>query len=158
MELKIPHGHELADLTPLLPIFLAYALSFRSIRAYWNNHHHLFKGVKEVNPKIMWANLHFLFWPSLIPFATGWFGENYNQSWPTALYGILLLLTAFAYQILQRNITTDKQSLPLKGKISLLAYLLSVILAFINPIFSVILFILVAGMWFIPEKNKVKEM
>ncbi len=104
LELKTPRGWDISDLFPLAPVFIAYLLSFRSIGAYWNNHHHLFQGVKSISTTLMWANLHFLFWLSLIPFTTAWLGENYTKAWPTALYGISLLLTAFAYQLLQKTI------------------------------------------------------
>lgn len=155
LELKIPHGSDLADLQPLVPIFLAYALSFQVIGTYWNNHHHLLHAAKEINSKIMWANLNLLFWLSLIPFATGWLGENYTQSWPTATYGILLLLAAGAYQILQKTITNQKSGNETKGVLSLICYILAVSLAFVNPIFSDLLYASVAIMWFIPKHIKI---
>ncbi len=155
LELKIPHGSALIDLQPLIPIFLTYALSFQIIGIYWNNHHHLLHAAKEINSKIMWANLNLLFWLSLIPFATGWLGENYTQSWPTAMYGILLLLAAGAYQILQKTITKEKSDNETKGKLSLICYMLAVFLAFVNPIFSDLLYASVALMWFIPKHIKI---
>jgi len=173
LELKVPHGAQISDLQPLIPIFFAYILSFRTIGAYWNNHHHLFlsiseertrsfKTARQISPKIMWANLHLLFWLSLIPFSTAWLGENYTASWPTAIYGILLLISAIAFQILQKTIVPNHDQQPkqsqkisneLKGKLSLVFYILAVFLAFINPWFSDILFILVAIMWFIPNSH-----
>ena len=104
LELKVPHGVELAALKPLLPVFLSYVLSFIYVGIYWNNHHHLFYTAQHVSGGIMWANLHLLFWLSLIPFVTGWMGENHFAALPTSLYGVVLLMAAFAYSILQRAI------------------------------------------------------
>jgi uncharacterized membrane protein len=104
LEIKVPHGHEVKDLVPLIPVFLSYVLSFIYIGIYWNNHHHMMHTVKKVTGGILWANLYLLFWLSLIPFATGWMGENHFAPLPMALYGIILLMAAFAYVILQRQI------------------------------------------------------
>src|SRR5829696_2660512 len=104
LELKIPHGTDAAALTPLLPVFLSYVLSFIYLGIYWNNHHHLLQATKQINGKILWANLHLLFWLSLVPFATGWMGENHFASLPTALYGVVLLAAAIAYEVLQHLI------------------------------------------------------
>src|SRR5215813_2600893 len=104
LELKVPHGTDLDSLRPLLPIFLSYVLSFIYVGIYWNNHHHLLHTVQHVSGAIMWANLHLLFWQSLIPFVTGWMGENHFDSLPTALYGVVLLMSAIAYVILQQTI------------------------------------------------------
>jgi len=104
LELKVPHGVELAALKPLLPVFLSYVLSFIYVGIYWNNHHHLLHTAQGVGGGIMWANLHLLFWLSLIPFVTGWMGENHFAALPTSLYGVVLLMAAFAYLILQRAI------------------------------------------------------
>src|ERR1044072_712184 len=101
LELKIPHGADVAALRPLLPIFLSYVLSFIYLGIYWNNHHHLLQATRQVNGKILWANLHLLFWLSLVPFATGWMGENHFASAPSALYGVVLLMSAIAYVVLQ---------------------------------------------------------
>lgn len=164
LELKIPHGAELTDLQPLIPTFLAYLLSFQVIGTYWNNHHHLLHATKAINGKIMWANLHLLFWLSLIPFATAWLGEHYTQSWPTALYGILMLCAAFAYQGLQLSIVKHKSNndelmqklgSDIKGKISLGCYSAAVLLAFVNPVFSDLLYVAVALVWFIPDRRLV---
>lgn len=165
LELKIPHGFELIDLQPLIPIVLAYMLSFQVVGTYWNNHHHLVAVAKTVTPKIMWANLYLLFCLSLIPFATGWMGENYAAHWPTALYGILLLLTGFSYQmLLQAIIESHPNSSELlkkignniKGKISLGCYSAAVLLAFVNPAFSDLLYVTVALVWFIPDRRLVR--
>src|SRR5688572_29566451 len=104
LELKVPHGVELAALKPLVPVFLSYVLSFIYVAIYWNNHHHLLHATKQINGGILWANLHLLFWLSLFPFATGWIGENHVAPTPTALYGIVLLMAAVAYYILERSI------------------------------------------------------
>ena len=104
LELKVPHGIELAALKPLLPVFLTYVLSFLYVGIYWNNHHHMFHAAKQVSGGILWANLHLLFWLSLFPFATGWLGENHFAAMPTAVYGFVLLMAAIAYFILQRTI------------------------------------------------------
>lgn len=166
LELKAPAGTNLSDLVTLAPTFLAYLLSFWVVGIYWNNHHHLLQTVKTLNSHIMWANLHLLFWLSLIPFFTGWLGENYTQSWPTACYGILLLLAAFAYQILAKiiiNTHQQKQELTqnlgsdVKGKLSLICYILAVILAFYQPILSDILYASVAIIWFIPDRRLLLE-
>ena len=108
LELKVPHGHELADLRPLLPVFLTYILSFAYLAIYWNNHHHMLHATRRVNGAILWANLHLLFWLSLIPFATGWMGENHVEPMPTALYGVVLLMAGLAYVILQQAIIRDQ--------------------------------------------------
>ena len=104
LEMKVPHGDDLAALKPVLPVFLSYVLSFIYVGIYWNNHHHLFNATKRVTGGILWANLHLLFWLSLFPFATGWMGENHLASTPTAAYGVVLLMAAMAYWILQRAI------------------------------------------------------
>lgn len=162
LELKVPHESDLAGLRPLIPVFLAYILSFITIGTYWNNHHHLLKVAKIINSKIMWANLHLLFWLSLIPFFTGWLGENYTKAWPTALYGVFLLCAAFAYQILQRTIVIhhgknselhSKLGQDIKGKISLACYILAILFAFINYWVSDILYTSVALMWLIPDRR-----
>src|SRR3954463_7086344 len=106
LELKVPHGSDVAALEPLLPVFLSYVLSFVYVGIYWNNHHHLLKAAHRVNGAIMWANLHLLFWLSLLPFVTGWMGENHFTPPPSAVYGVVLLVAAIAYNILQRQIVT----------------------------------------------------
>ena len=161
LEMKAPLGTDLEALKPLVPVFLSYVLSFIYIGIYWNNHHHLLHAAKQINGKVMWANLHLLFWLSLVPFVTRWLGENHGGSWPTALYGGVLLMAGFAYLVLQHFIvaTCDKDS-PLartlgkdwKGKLSLASYIAAIALAFVNQWISDTLFILVALMWLIPDR------
>jgi TMEM175 potassium channel family protein len=160
--LKIPHGKDWAAFTPLLPIFLSYVLSFIYLGIYWNNHHHLFQATQRVNGKILWANLHLLFWLSLVPFATGWMGENYFAPLPTALYGGVLLCAALAYELLQYMIIKYHGSDHMlksavgkdrKGKISLACYLAAIPLAFVNQWIAGTLYIVVAAIWLIPDKR-----
>jgi len=164
LEMKVPHGNDIQVLRPLLPVFLSYVLSFIYIGIYWNNHHHLLHTVQHVNASIMWANLHLLFWQSLIPFVTGWMGENHFDGLPTALYGFVLLMTAIAYFILQRAILVKQgQGSPLagaigrdlKGKISLLCYGLAIGLSFVNKwvVVAHALYVFVAMIWFIPDRR-----
>ncbi len=133
LELKIPHGADLESLRPLFPVFVTYVLSFVYLGIYWNNHHHMLQATKKINGKILWANLHLLFWLSLVPFVTGWMGENHFASLPTAVYGINLLACAIAYTILQTLIIAEHEANSnleaaigndLKGKISILCYVL----------------------------------
>ncbi len=162
LELKIPEGAEFSNLLPLLPLAIAYLVSFQSIGTYWNNHHHLLRATKHVSASIMWANLHLLFWISLIPFATGWVGKNHNAATPTAFYAGVLLCAAIAYFLLQEAIIFHaerrvqlRQELfkQKKGLVSLICYFLAIPLAFVNPIFSDILIIAVSLMWFIPDRR-----
>lgn len=162
LEIKTPHSTDLASLKPLLPVFLSYLLSFIFVGIYWNNHHHLLHAAKHINGRIMWANLHLLFWLSLVPFVTGWMGENHGAAWPTALYGVVLLMAACAYTILQVAIVDSHgRNSPLalalgddwKGKLSIVSYVSAIGLAFVNQWFSDALFILVAVMWFIPDRR-----
>ncbi len=162
LELKVPHSAEWAALAKLLPVFLSYVLSFVYIAIYWNNHHHLMHTVTGVNAGILWANTHLLFWLSLIPFATGWMGENHFAKLPTALYGVALLMAAIAYYILQTVIVRSQgASSPLaaaigkdaKGKVSPLLYIAAIPLAFVNPLISCALYVLVAVMWLVPDRR-----
>lgn len=163
LELKVPHSAELKGLLPLVPIFLSYILSFVFVGIYWGNHHHLLHTVHHVNSKIIWANMHLLFWLSLIPFTTAYMGENHFAELPVALYGIDLLMCAVSYQILHRTIIahythTTKLSEALnkqgkKGYVSLISYMLSIPLAFYVPLLSALLFVFVAVLWIIPDKN-----
>jgi uncharacterized membrane protein len=146
----------------LLPVFLSYVLSFIYVGIYWNNHHHLLHAARHVSGSIMWANLHLLFWLSLIPFVTGWMGENHFAALPTALYGVVLLLAAVAYVILQNTIIARQGGdSPLagalgrdyKGKLSLACYVLAIGLAFVNQWLSDALYVLVAVMWLIPDRR-----
>lgn len=162
LELKVPHGSDLNNLLPLLPVFLSYVLSFLYIGIYWNNHHHLLHTVNKVSGGILWANLHLLFWLSLFPFVTGWMGENHFSEIPTAIYGIILLLAASAYYILQKTIikTQGENSnlakvlgKDLKGKISLVLYLIAVFSVSITTWIAQTIFVIVALIWIIPDKR-----
>lgn len=162
LELKIPHEAELKALRPLIPVFLSYILSFIYLGIYWNNHHHLLQAVQQVNGKVLWANLHLLFWLSLIPFVTGWTGENHFAPVPVAFYGIVLMFAGIAYFILSRALISHhgrNSTLAialgndLKGKISVGIYTLAVFLAFISSWLAFALYILVAIMWLIPDRR-----
>jgi uncharacterized membrane protein len=162
LELKVPHGSDIADLQPLIPVFLSYVLSFIYIGIYWNNHHHLMHTADRISGGLLWANLHLLFWLSLIPFATGWMGENHFSSAPLALYGCVLLMCAFAWWLLQNCLvaTHGKASTlavavgrDLKGKISPLLYIVGIISAFFNEYFSEAMYVLVALMWLVPDRR-----
>ncbi|BAU62685.1 hypothetical protein STA3757_00350 [Stanieria sp. NIES-3757] len=162
LELKVPHEADLAALRPLIPIFLSYVLSFIYIGIYWNNHHHLLQAVRHVNGRILWANLHLLFWLSLIPFVTGWMGENDFAATPVALYGVVLLFSAIAYFILTKTlIDRHGKDSPLaialgrdfKGKISMVIYAVAILLSFVNSQIASVIYILVAIMWLIPDRR-----
>ena len=162
LELKIPHGDSLNVLHPLLPIFLSYVLSFVYIGIYWNNHHHLFQAVRQVNGRILLANMNLLFWLSLIPFVTGWMGENHFAAWPVALYGMVLLFAGIAYVILTRiliihhggeSVLATAVGRDFKGKVSIGLYAVAIPLSFVNPWFAEMLYVLVAVMWFIPDRR-----
>src|SRR3954463_6408569 len=142
LELKVPHGSDLRTLTPLLPIFLSYVLSFTYLGIYWNNHHHLLKATPRANAGIMWANLHLLFWLSLFPFVTGWMGENDFMTVPSAVYGIVLLAAALAYELLQNRVVceagpTSSLAVSLgrdwKGRLSPIGYAIGIAVSFIRP-------------------------
>ncbi len=165
LEMKIPHGVTLASLKPVFPVFLSYILSFVYIGTYWNNHHHLWHAAKHVNAKMMWANLHLLFWLSLIPFVTGWMGENPGAHWPAAFYAVVLLMSAIAYFTLQGFIVEShgKDSAlaaslgkDWKGKASLASYIMAVPFAFVSPWISYVFFVGVLVIWFIPDRRVVK--
>jgi len=162
LELELPHGPALHDLQPLIPIFFAYVLSFHSIGSYWNNHHFLFHGTKRINIKIMWANLHFLFWLSLLPFFTAWLGKNYTESWPTALYGVELLATGIVYSRLQKKIEKlngkyeKKSKDDLKIKLTLATHMSAILIAFVAPLVSSLLYGLLAIVWYIPSSKEEK--
>jgi uncharacterized membrane protein len=162
LEMKVPHGTEWADLARLVPVFLSYVLSFIYIAIYWNNHHHLMHTCSRVNGTILWANMHLLFWLSLIPFATGWMGENHFQPLPTAIYGFALVMPAVAYFILQSAIVRIQGAhsplakalgSDIKGKISPFIYLAAIPLAFYNPWVSCALYVAVALVWIIPDRR-----
>lgn len=162
LEIKVPHGSSPEDLKPLIPVVLSYILSFIYIGIYWNNHHHMMHTVKKVTGDILWANLHLLFWLSLVPFVTGWIGENHFMPFPMALYGIVLLMAAVAYYILQLRIIKahHENSLlaraigkDLKGKISPVLYILAVVSCWISSWIAGSIYILVAPIWLVPDKR-----
>ena len=162
LELKVPHGDDLHALEPLLPVFLSYVLSFVMVGIYWNNHHHLLHACPHVDSKILWANLGLLFWLSLVPVGTAWVGEHPASSLPAALYGAVFLLSALAYEVLQRLIvarTGHNSKLraaigsDLKGWASLGMYLLGIPAALLNPRISYALYVLVALLWLIPDRR-----
>jgi uncharacterized membrane protein len=162
LELHVPPGAELSALVPLIPKFLSYVLSFMYIGIYWNNHHHLFQAVQRVDGRVLWANLHLLLWLSLIPFVTAWMGENDFAAQPVALYGVILLLAAFAYTLLTRALLPlhDRDSAlavalgrDLKGKISLVFYASAIPLAFVSAWIPCLLYVLVAVIWFVPDRR-----
>ena len=162
LELKVPHGWELAALQPLLPIFLTYLLSFIYVGIYWNNHHHLIKAAHKVNGAMMWANLHLLFWLSLFPFVTGWMGENHFKPVPTALYGAVMLLAAIAYYILQSVIVAEQGrdsklaasiGRDYKGKLSPVLYGIAIAASFFQPWLAGGIYVLVAFLWLIPDRR-----
>jgi uncharacterized membrane protein len=162
LELRAPHETELAALRPLLPVLLSYVLSFIYIGIYWNNHHHMLHCTGQVTGSILWANLHLLFWLSLIPFVTAWMGEHPGASMPAALYGVVLLMAGIAYLILQRQILRSEgpQSVlaaalghDVKGKLSALFYLLAIGAAFVEAGIAYVLYLLVALMWLVPDRR-----
>jgi uncharacterized membrane protein len=162
LELKVPQQAGLAALRSLVPVFLSYVLSFLFLGIYWSNHHHLLQATEHVDGRVLWANLHLLFWLSLIPFVTGWVGENQFAAWPVALYGTLLLLAAVAYFILTRALIALHGShsalatalgRDFKGKISMVIYLVAIPLAFLNSWLAGALYVLVAVMWLVPDRR-----
>jgi len=162
LEMKVPHGENLEALTPLVPVFLSYVLSFVYLGIYWNNHHHMLHTCRKVTGSILWANLHLLFWLSLVPFTTGWLGENHFAATPAALYGIVLLMASLAYWILQMTIIASQQPDSLlkkaigndwKGKASPLCYLVAIFAAAWSPWISLALYVLVALVWLVPDKR-----
>lgn len=162
LEMKVPHGTELADLQPLVPVFLSYVLSFAYLAIYWNNHHHLLHATRESSGGIMWANLHLLFWLSLVPFVTGWMGENHFAPAPTALYGCVLLMASLAYLVLQLAIVAHEgrdglvaQALgrDWKGKLSTVLYVVAIVAALYVPAVAGGIYVLVAIVWLIPDRR-----
>lgn len=162
LELSAPEEPTLAALRPLIPTFLSYALSFVFVGIYWNNHHHLFQAVKQVDGRILWANLHLLFWLSLTPFVTAWMGETRFAAWPVALYGVNLLASAIAYFILTRtliarhgmdSVLASAVNRDVKGKISLVIYLAAIPLAFVSTWLAGGLYVLVAILWLVPDRR-----
>src|SRR5437879_8203375 len=162
LELKVPHGADLATLKPLLPVLLTYVLSFIYVGIYWNNHHHLLKAAREVTGAMMWANLHLLFWLSLFPFVTGWMGENHFAAVPTAIYGSVLLLAAVAYYLLQGailraegpdSVLATAVGADFKGKVSPLCYAIAIPLAFVSSWIASGLYVAVALLWLVPARR-----
>ena len=162
LELKVPHGSDLAAMRPLVPVLLCYLLSFVFLGIYWNNHHHLLQVVKYVDGKVLWANLHLLFWLSLIPFVTNWMGENHFAGWPAAMYGVVLVCAAVAYSILVHTLLSlhDKDSAlaqaigsDFKGNLSVAIYLAAIPLAFVRSWIACSLYVVVAIMWLVPDRR-----
>jgi uncharacterized membrane protein len=162
LELKVPHGTDLEALAPLWPVFLSYVLSFVYLGIYWNNHHHMLHATERVDGRTLWANLHLLFWLSLVPFVSGWMGENGFAAVPVALYGIVLLMAAIAYYILARCLLAVHASdsvlavalgRDFKGKISPVIYLVAIGLSFVNNWLGFSLYVLVALMWLVPDRR-----
>jgi uncharacterized membrane protein len=160
--LRVPHGADLNAVRPILPVFLVYVLSFINLGIYWNNHHHMLQATDRINGKILWANLHLLFWLSLIPVVTGWMGENHFASLPTAVYGVVLVFAAISYTILQNTIIAEHGARSklgsavgrdVKGKLSIVLYLVAIPLAFVSQWISDALYVLVAMIWFVPDSR-----
>ncbi|HEX5716507.1 MAG TPA: TMEM175 family protein [Thermoanaerobaculia bacterium] len=162
LELKVPHGESIQMLRPLIPVFLSYVLSFVYLGIYWNNHHHMLHVTHKVTGPMLWANLHLLFWLSLIPFTTGWMGENHFAATPTALYGVVLLMNAIAYYILQQLIIASQGPGSIlkkavggdwKGKVSPVLYVVAISIAFWSKWISLGIYVLVALIWLVPDRR-----
>ena len=162
LELRVPHGADLSALNALLPIFLTYVLSFVFLGIYWNNHHHMLQATERINGAILWANLHLLFWLSLVPFVTGWMGENHFASLPTAVYGAVLFMAGIAYTILEALIIRhqgphSKLAAAVgrggKGKLSTVLYAAAIPLAFVNELIADAIYVFVALMWLVPDRR-----
>jgi uncharacterized membrane protein len=162
LEIKVPHGTSLQSLQSLWPVFLSYVLSFINIGIYWNNHHHMLYITQKVNGSVMWANIHLLFWLSLFPFVTGWMGENHFATWPVALYGIIACMAGIAYYFLAHclaSIHGKDSTLAIalgkdrKGIISVVLYIIGIGLSFVYTGLALVIYVLVAMLWFIPDKR-----
>ena len=162
LELRVPHGDSVEELRPLLPVFLSYVLSFVYVGIYWNNHHHMLNACTKVTGAVLWANLHLLFWLSLFPFATGWMGENHFTALPISLYGVVLLMAAIAYYVLQQVIIAAEGPDSLlkraiggdwKGKLSPAFYIAAIVAAWRSPLVAEALFVAVALIWLIPDRR-----
>ncbi|MBS1495894.1 MAG: DUF1211 domain-containing protein [Bacteroidetes bacterium] len=167
LEIKMPHDSTLDALKPMLPVFLSYALSFIYVGIYWNNHHHMFQLVKHVNGKVLWKNLHLLFWLSLVPFATAWMGEYHYSKWPVIVYGFILIMCAIAYVMLFIQLSkihgngsafVSAFGKDYKGKISLVFYIIGIALAFVNSWLGILMYVIVACIWFIPDRRVEKKL
>lgn len=162
LEFKIPKGPDIGSLHALLPVFLSYVLSFIYIGIYWNNHHHTLQAASSVNGAILWANMHLLFWLSLIPFVTAWMGENHFAQWPVTCYGIVLIMNAIAFTLLvillirhhgRQSLLAQSIGKDRKSRISLSIYAAAIAVSFLNPVISLVLYAVVACIWFIPDKR-----
>jgi uncharacterized membrane protein len=162
LEMKVPHGKNLWALLPLLPVFLSYVLSFVYVGIYWNNHHHMLHATSRVTGSMLWANLHLLFWLSLFPFATGWMGENHFVSAPSALYGVVLLMAAIAYWVLQQVIIASEGPASVlkkavgsdwKGKLSPVLYLVAIATSLWSPRIAQAIYVFVALLWLVPDRR-----
>jgi uncharacterized membrane protein len=162
LELKVPHGEEWADLVPLWPVFLSYVLSFVNVGLYWNNHHHMLQVARHVDGWVLWANLHLLFWLSLMPFTTAWMGENHFAGHTVALYGVDLLMCAIAYFILARQLArADGGNSALatamgsdwKGRVPLIVYAAGIVIAFFVPVLALACYVAIAVLWFVPDRR-----
>jgi uncharacterized membrane protein len=162
LELKVPHGDDWTALRPLIPVFLTYVLSFVFLGIYWNNHHHLLHAVERINGTVLWPNLHLLFWLSLVPFVTGWMGENHFAPVPTAAYGVVLLMAGIAFTILSRTLIALQPpgsrlatavGDDAKGRLSLALYAAAIPLAFVNEWISDVIYVAVALLWLVPDRR-----
>jgi uncharacterized membrane protein len=162
LEMKVPHGNTLASLKPLLPVFISYLLSFIYVGIYWNNHHHMLHAAHKVNGSVLWANAHLLFWLSLIPFVSGWMGENHFSMVPVIMYGLVFLMAGIAYYILAHRLTalhgkdsafTKALGSDRKGIISVVSYAVGIGLSFIQPLLGFSVYVLVAIIWIVPDKR-----
>lgn len=162
LEMKVPHGGSIENVSPLIPVLLSYVLSFLYVGIYWNNHHHMMHACHTVTGSMLWANLHLLFWLSLVPFTTGWMGENHFAAVPVAAYGVVLLMAAIAYWVLQQRIIASQGEGSVlrkaigadwKGKVSPVLYIVAVIFAFLLPWVSVAIYVFVAVMWVVPDRR-----
>jgi uncharacterized membrane protein len=162
LEMKVPHGSQWSDLQPMLPVFISYLLSFVNVAIYWNNHHHMLHAAHRINGTVLWTNTHLLFWLSLFPFVTGWMGENNFTTRPVALYGVISLMAGVAYFVLAQSLTTlhgrnsefaNALGSDTKGKLSVIIYALGIGLSFLEPFIGLVLYFLVALMWFVPDKR-----
>ena len=162
LEMKVPHGDTIEALKPLLPVFISYVLSFVHLGIYWNNHHHMLHAAHKINGTVLWANIHLLFWLSLIPFVTDWMGENNFTMIPVALYGAVLLMSGVAYYLLSRCLTelhgkdsdfTRAIGSDRKGKVSVSIYAIGIALCFLQPLIGLSLYFVVAAMWIIPDRR-----
>ena len=162
LEMKVPHGTDPAALAPLVPVFVSYVLSYVYVGIYWNNHHHMLHAAKSINGSILWANLHLLFWLSLIPFVTGWMGENHFAEIPVAVYGTILLMSAISYYVLSRCLIKHEGTGSLlgsavgkdfKGRISVVIYVVAIVLSFVNRWLALGLYFFIALLWLVPDRR-----